>query len=173
MNDLYCYKNSDVLINKYGITDYELLEKLEIQKCGNRILSIIVHKDKYVANKNSFDLLVCIHKTIFEDLYEWAGEFIKIDIYKPERVLSGGSVEYSFYKNIEKELCKLFDEKHDFNFKNEDDICDFIASLWQIHPFREGNTRTCMLFSWIYFQQQDINLDYDLIQKIQDILEIH
>jgi len=59
-------------------------------------------KEKYSINKVE-DIFV-IHKTLFENVYEWAGRPRRINIYKEEQVLDGLSVEYAHYKNIKKEL---------------------------------------------------------------------
>lgn len=54
----------------------------------------------------TFDIehLISIHKYLFGDLYEWAGEFRDENLYKSERVLSGGSAEYADYQEIERKL---------------------------------------------------------------------
>lgn len=54
---IYCYPDSDVLKNKMGVRDSEQLSQLEKH-------------------------LQAIHKYIFQDIYEWAGEIRKVDIAK-------------------------------------------------------------------------------------------
>ena len=95
----HCYTGSDVLINKYNIRDKDLLQKLEIQKCCTRILGLDIRPSRIAYTYDTAHLMN-IHKYLFDDIYEWAGEFRKENFYKSERVLSGGSAEYADYKTI-------------------------------------------------------------------------
>ena len=38
-------------------------------------------------------------------------------------------------------------------------VFDFIAGIWQIHPFREGNTRTTAVFAILYLRQLGFDVD--------------
>ena len=42
----HCYPDSETLVNKYHIRDKELLEKLEIQKVGVKLLGLDVNPDR-------------------------------------------------------------------------------------------------------------------------------
>ena len=96
-----CYPESDVLINKYNIRDKELLEKFEIQKVFAKLLGLDV-KPARIDYTYDVEHMINIHKYLFGDIYEWAGTFRKENLYKSERVLSGGSAEYVDYHEIEK-----------------------------------------------------------------------
>jgi len=95
-----CYPGSDVLINKYNIHDKELLEKFEIQKVLVKLLGLDT-KPKRIDYTYDVDHFINIHRYLFGDIYEWAGTFRKENLYKSERVLSGGSAEYADYHEIE------------------------------------------------------------------------
>ena len=144
-----CYPDSDVLINKYDIRDKERMEKFEIQKVFVKLLGLDV-KPTRISYTYDVEHLVNIHKYLFGDIYEWAGTFRKENLYKSERVLSGGSAEYADYHEIEDRLEKLLEEYANVDWKNctskGDVVSDFLLALWSIHPFREGNTRTCITF---------------------------
>ncbi len=64
--------------------------------------------------------------------------------------MSGGSAEYEYadYHEIENRLKKLLQQYTDLDWaktaKKVDVVSDFLLELWSIHPFREGNTRTCI-----------------------------
>ena len=47
-------------------------------------------------------------------------------------------------------------------------MCDILSSVWEIHPFREGNTRSCLLTVWLLLLKKNIDLNFDLIQKRLD-----
>ena len=163
-----CYPESDVLINKYNIRDKELLEKFEIQKVFAKLLGLDV-KPTRIAYTYDVEHMVNIHKYLFEDIYEWAGTFRKENLYKSERVLSGGSAEYADYHEIEKLLKKLLQEYADFDWmktaKKGDTISDFLLALWSIHPFREGNTRTCITFLWHYLKGKSVDFQVALLRN--------
>lgn len=76
---MYCYPNSDVLINKLGIQEQEKLSVFERKLTMLRLLEII---DKPIKGNFDFAHLKAIHKYIFQDVYEWAGEVRKVDIAK-------------------------------------------------------------------------------------------
>ena len=95
----YCYPDSDVLINKYQIHDRKLLEKLEIQKVAIKLLGLDIRPQRIKATLDIAHL-TSVHKYLFGDLYEWAGTFRDENLYKSERVLSGGSAEYADYHDI-------------------------------------------------------------------------
>ena len=132
--------------------------ELECDFVSTRIVELL--------DDNKFELSVNhlkhIHKYLFQDVYEFAGEFRKIDFSKNEKILNNDSVAYgdcntlneSLEYDINKELEKKYDEMNIVEvIKN---ITDFSSSIWQVHPFREGNTRTTAVFIEKYL----INLGY-------------
>ena len=163
-----CYPDSDVLINKYNIRDKELLEKFEIQKVFAKLLGLDV-KPTRIAYTYDVENMVSIHKYLFGDIYEWAGTFRKENLYKSERVLSGGSAEYADYHEIEKRLKKLLQQYADLDWakiaKKGDVVSDFLLELWSIHPFREGNTRTCITFLWHYLKGKGVDFQVALLRN--------
>jgi len=163
-----CYPESDVLINKYNICDKELLEKFEIQKVFAKLLGLDV-KPVRISYTYDVEHLVNIHKYLFGDIYEWAGTFRSENLYKSERVLSGGSAEYADYHEIEKRLEKLLEEYADIDWKKTvkkgDVVFDFLLALWSIHPFREGNTRTCITFLWHYLRGKGVDFQVALLRN--------
>ena len=113
--------------------------------------------------------MINIHKYLFGDIYEWAGTFRKENLYKSERVLSGGSAEYADYHEIENRLKKLLQEYADIDWmkttKKGDVVSDFLLELWSIHPFREGNTRTCITFLWHYLKGKGVDFQVALLRN--------
>ena len=162
-----CYPDSDVLINKYNIRDKEMLEKFEIQKVFAKLLGLDVRPERINCTYD-VEHIVNIHKYLFGDIYEWAGTFRKENLYKSERVLSGGSAEYADYHEIEERLEKLLEEYADVDWKNVkkgEIVSDFLLELWSIHPFREGNTRTCITFLWHYLKGKGVDFQVALLRN--------
>ena len=164
----HCYPDSETLINKYNIRDKELLEKLEIQKVGVKLLGLDVNLDR-VSYTFDTEHLMQLHEYLFGDIYEWAGTIRDENIFKSERVLSGGSAEYADYKDITEKLAAMFENYQAVDWQGVSNIADmvseFLLELWTIHPFREGNTRTCVTFLWHYLQGRGIDFRLELLKN--------
>lgn len=165
MRDPYVYENTDVLINKLNIKTSDALDQAE----GNLVSLNIVDLTKHPIQINSVFDIKKIHKKLFSDLYEWAGENRKMNMYKQEPILDMLSVEYSDYNFIDKNL-----ESLDRTFLNTkwkelhkpetiDAIVLLISKLWRIHCFREGNTRTVTLFLYLFMKQIGFKVNIDFI----------
>lgn len=100
----------------------------------------------------SVDYLKHIHKCLFQDVYEFAGEFRKIDFSKQEKILNNDSVAYGDCRTLKESLeyDLSLEKNNDYKKMNPveviNNITKFSSSIWQVHPFREGNTRTTALF---------------------------
>lgn len=124
------------------------IEEFECDLVSTRIVELLKENDF----KLSIDYLKNIHKYLFQDLYEFAGNFRTVNFSKPELILNNDSVAYGDYKTINNSLEYDISLEQSKNY-NEMNIVDIIknitkfsSSIWQIHPFREGNTRTVALF---------------------------
>lgn len=120
--------------------------------------------------KSVFDIKT-IHKLLFSDLYDWAGENRKINMYKEEPVLNGLSVNYCDYCQIDIALTEL---DRDFKNTNWSDLSKketigalvgLISKIWRIHCFREGNTRTTTTFLYLFMKQLKLKVNIDFIGK--------
>lgn len=100
----------------------------------------------------SIETLVSIHKYLFAEILDCAGQLRKGNLRKKQWVLHGESVRYEQACKIEESLYDLFDIQKQFKFCQLDkeeslfNLAAFIARVWQVHPFREGNTRVTTVF---------------------------
>lgn len=78
-DSIYCYPDSFVLKNKLNITDGDLLEEAERNITALRILALRKNPPAGVMN---FRYLRRLHKYIFGDIYDWAGEVRNVNINK-------------------------------------------------------------------------------------------
>ena len=76
---IYCYPDSDVLMNKLNINDAEKLQEAERKLTMLRLIDLL---DRPVVGKFDFKHLQTIHKYIFQDIYPWAGKVRSVDIAK-------------------------------------------------------------------------------------------
>ena len=167
MKDIYVYEGTAVLINKLGIKDSKELEEKEGAIVSLNVLDLISHP---FAIKSVFDIKK-VHKRLFDDLYEWAGQNRTINMYKEEPVLNGLSVTYADYKEIDVSLKRLDSyfvsiEWGRLSHKETiDEVVKVISRLWRIHCFREGNTRTATVFLYLFLKQLNLKVNTDFIGK--------
>lgn len=164
MKDPYIQENG-TLINKLGITEYKDLNSAEKDIGFAKLIDIgEAFKQKYDAT-----YLKSIHKHIFGDIFDWAGEFRTVPVYKTEVVIPGLSLEYSAPKNIEEDLNVVLEELNGINWegKSIDEITiQFtreLARIWRVHPFRDGNTRTTLAFAENYSREHGFPMDIGIL----------
>lgn len=171
MKDPYLYPGSEILINKFDIKDERILNKLEADFVSSRLKDVI---QRGIEGDYDFKHLIRFHYAIFQDIYYWAGEIRTIDIEKAEPALGGISIEYSHKDNIKADIVKVLSEAKEINWdklsleEKAKTFSRFMADLWRIHPFREGNTRTIVTFCCYYAEQKGFSLNTDLLKDNSD-----
>lgn len=99
-----------------------------------------------------------IHRRLFEGIYPHAGKIRDYNIKKDEWVLDNDTVIYGGWQELRATLeYDLTQEKaFSYNGLSMDEVIHhlafFISRLWQIHVFREGNTRTTAVFLILYLR---------------------
>ena len=167
MKDPYVYEGTDVLINKLNIKDSNELDKAESEYA---IFNIDVLRHSGFQIDSILDCLK-IHKEIFTDLYDWAGQIRTIDIYKGEALLDGRSIDYVFASYIKQALLDLDKEYKATNWDKLENkekiekICYFVSEFWHIHPFREGNTRTSAMMLYFLLKKANMHVNMDFLSK--------
>lgn len=155
-----CYEGTSCLINKLNIRDEEKLNFVESQ--------ITIHKTAELANAQdfgSFDFshYKAIHKYLFNELYEWAGEIRTVNMSKK----GTNFVDVSEIESVASACFKRLQDKN--YFKNQEfddfveDIVDFYCTTNMLHPFREGNGRTQRIFISQLIQFNGYSIDFDKI----------
>ena len=168
MDDIYCYKGTNVLRNLYDIHDKDILDELERESTNTKILSLELQPEQ-IVNDISIEHLNELHRFLFGNLYEWAGQYRVVDLYKSERVLSGLSVEYAKHDEIEKRLEEFLNKASQFDWKDKEaalkSTFDLLIGIWEIHAYREGNTRTCTTFIKRILLSQGIEFNAGLLKE--------
>ena len=147
--------------------DFEKEENEEADKVSVRITEIL--------SENTFNFsiaeLLNIHKRLFTNIYEGAGEFRNYNFTKKEWVLNGDTVIYSAYETIKDALNYYFEQERNFSYKDLSldesikHLCRFTSNIWQVHPFCEGNTRTTAVFIIKYLRTFGFNINGDVFAK--------
>lgn len=165
--DPYLYPDCDVLKNKLNIKDQKQLDFTESNVVPLRIMAL--RKQNFAIN-SIFDIQK-IHKSLFESLFDWAGEFRAITMYKREPILNGYSIDYTPHDYIKKEMLELEEKFQSINWENLSNkekiakTSNIIQELWQIHCFREGNTRTVALFLYFLLKKIGLHINVGFLGK--------
>ena len=115
--------------------------------------------------------LISIHRRIFDGVFKHAGELRKYDITKKEWVLEGDTVRYLNWEDLRRALDYDIQQERAFIYKGKrkdemiSHLTRFVAGLWQIHAFGEGNTRTTAVFTILYLRSLGFNVENDLFAR--------
>ena len=140
--------------------------ELECEFVSTRIVELLQENNFEL----SVDYLKYVHKYLFQDVYEFAGEFRKIDFSKHEKILNNDSVAYGDCTTLKESLDYDISLEKEKNYKEMNivevvnNITKFSSNIWQVHPFREGNTRTTALFIEKYLISLGYNVDNSLFK---------
>lgn len=157
------YEVEDELKKYYTERDLKnkkIEEEYECDLVSTRIVQLL-SMDNFELSKEH---LKYIHEYLFKDIYDFNGKFREVNFSKPEIILNKDSVAYGDYKLIDNSIDYDISLEKDKNYNDMNivdiikNITKFTSSIWQIHPFREGNTRTTAVF----IQKYLINLGYNV-----------
>ena len=139
----------------------------EADKVSANIAKILASKT-FAFNTNGY---VSLHRRIFEGIFKHAGEIRQYDISKKEWVLEGDSVNYLNWEDLRRALDWDIEQEKNFSYKGLTDdekiehIAKFISGIWQIHAFREGNTRTTAIFTIQYLRSLGYEVNNEMFAK--------
>lgn len=141
----------------------------EADKVSTRITELLSEKSfSFTPNQ-----LLSIHERLFKGVFYKvkAGKFRDYNITKKEWVLNGDTVLYANADLINETLRYDFETEKNFDYSKlskEDTvkhITRFVANMWQIHPFGEGNTRTTAVFTIKYLRSLGFNVNNEPFEK--------
>ncbi|MCO6005674.1 Fic family protein [Actinoallomurus purpureus] len=141
-NDPYTDPSTGVLLNKLGISDPDELSRAEADLT---YLMLARLEARSLPGKYDLAHLRSFHKTIFGDLYPWAGELRTVLIAKGHpfclpQFIQSASDEIFFGLAREGYLRGL--RRSEFAGR----LAFYLGEINAIHPFREGNGRTQRAF---------------------------
>ncbi len=147
------------------LSDDERIE--EADKVSTRIAGIL-SETAFSFSPNEY---LGIHRKLFHGIYDHAGKIRDYNITKKEWVLDGASVVYGSASELRATLEYDFLQEKEFSYKglSMDEIIHhlalFIARLWQIHIFCEGNTRTAAVFFIKYLRVLGFSVTNDIFAE--------
>ena len=149
-----CYPDTTVLINKFDIRDEAKLNEVESVLSSARYAE---WESDPKANSFDFEHYKAIHRFLFSDLYDWAGEVRTVNISKKGTQFTPADKVPALAERIFKRLNSMNNLKDLPYYEFVDEIVDLYCATNTLHPFREGNGRTQRAF----FTQLIRNADYE------------
>jgi len=158
------------LVKEYYIKktahDDDDADKEEADRVSSNI-SKLLQTDAFTYSLAGF---AAIHRAIFEGVFKHAGRFRDYDISKKEWVLRNDTVLYGRWQDLRMTVEYDLEQERQFDYTvlNKDQMIEhlakFVAGLWQIHPFGEGNTRTTAIFTIKYLRSLGFSVNNDMFE---------
>jgi cell filamentation protein len=105
-----------------------------------------------------------VHRHIFRDVYIWAGK------YREKVRISKGDSTFCYPEHIPRQMTRLFEQlRRDNNLRGlpaqqfARGAATFLATLNAIHPFRDGNGRSQLVFMGLLAEAADHPLHLERI----------
>lgn len=169
MSDPYTDPQSGILRNKFGLRDQESLTRMETRATSFR--STLFELNPLKGNFDSAHLKA-IHSYLFQDVYEWAGQYRTVPLAKAELAGGGRITRFTPSELIKAELDKLFGQLSNERFLEGlprqyfvIKIAVLLSEINRIHPFREGNGRTQRLFVSQLAQRLGHELHFEVVSR--------
>lgn len=164
---IYCYRDSSVLKNRFGLRDPVKLKEVETDLSTIRQKDLLEHP---ILGRFSVNHLCRIHQYLFGDIYPFAGHFRREDIMKgTTRFLAHGEIKpklSNLLTQLRQESCLSglpFGEMADRS-------AYYMAELNYIHPFREGNGRTAREFMRQLFDRLGYEVSWNAVDTERMLL---
>ncbi len=158
-------EDSRRLINSYYQSKTARTPKEEEEEEADKVsanIARILQTNSFALNTNGY---ISLHRRIFEGVFKHAGEIRTYDITKREWVLEGATVNYLNWEDLRRALDWDIEQEKKFSYRGLTDderiehIALFISGIWQIHAFREGNTRTTAVFAIQFLRSLGFQVD--------------
>ena len=138
--DPYCYPGTSVLKNLPDLRTQEALDAFEAAATMQRA------DEPLPGGRFTVSHYRAVHRHLFQDVYAWAGAFRTVRLAKDASA-------FCYPEHISREIQTVFANLRAQNFLRgldaglfAQEAAAFLATLNAIHPFREGNGRTQLLF---------------------------
>ena len=124
-----------VLENKLGLTDSAELAREEEQISKKKAVNLFDFAILKLLSDGTYKTLAAIHKYLFEDIYDFAGEIRTVNLAK-------GNFRFAPLMYLQASLENI-DKMPQSNF---DEIVEKYVEMNIAHPFREGNGRSTRIW---------------------------
>ncbi|MBG6075362.1 Fic family protein [Polaromonas sp. CG_9.11] len=160
--DEYVYPGTTVLRNKADIRDHDALDAFEADATAVRMLELL---EQPIAGCFDFLHLCGLHRHLFQDVYEWAGEVRTVDISRDSSRFAHAPMIEGYLAG---ELGKIANENGLRGLTPERFVARLAHYMGEInaaHPFREGNGRTQRVFCVLLAEQAGYFIDFETVDQ--------
>jgi len=158
-SDPLCYPGTTVLRNKLELTNPAELDEYELAVFLTRA------DEPFPAGRLDYSHYRALHRHLFQDVYDWAGEARTIRIGK-----TGNWFCYPEY--IDREMARIFSELAELGYLRgyppvafSTAAAHLLAEINAVHPFREGNGRTQLAFLSLLVENAGLPFNDDLLDR--------
>lgn len=151
--------NKMILENRLNITNSDELAREEERISKKKAAELFDNKllDSFPAGK--FDTLQAIHKYMFEDIFDFAGEIRTVNLAKGNFRFAPSMYLQAALDNIDKMPQSTFDE-----------IIEKYIEMNIAHPFREGNGRSIRI--WLdHIPVAPLSEQYRIVEKQRELFD--
>jgi cell filamentation protein, protein adenylyltransferase len=139
-DDPYVYPGTTILRNKLGIRDAATLDALERRMVAQRMAEGIPTGDFDLAH------LQAIHRHLFQDVYHWAGKIRTVELNKAGQQFMFRQYLQSGMADVHRRLVNADYLRGITPVAFAQSAGTIIGDINYVHPFREGNGRTQLLY---------------------------
>ena len=143
------------LDNNLHILDSTELARMEEKISKKKAIELFEngYLDKYEAG--TFQMLAAIHKYLFDEIYEFAGEIRTVNIVKGNFRFAPVMYLHAAIENVEKMPQSTFEE-----------IIEKYVEMNIVHPFREGNGRSMRIWLDLILKKElNMVIDWRAVDK--------
>ena len=151
----YTDPKTGLLRNKQDITDKDVLLFVESGAVTKRLQELYENPIKI----KGIDSLFEIHKHLFQDIYEWAGNKRVVEISKDGKQFFPTSHFDNAFRYINQLIAEFNDIPADNKKMLADKLAEILDNVNYLHPFREGNGRTQREFLRLLALEKGLNLN--------------
>ena len=149
-----------ILENKLNITDQAELARAEEKISKTRAKKLFETGYLDTLEPGTFETLKMIHKYLFEEIYEFAGQLRKVNIAKGNFRFTPLTYLEEAIKNIEKMPHSTYEE-----------IIEKYVEMNIAHPFREGNGRNTRIWLDLILKKElNVVVDWSKVDKTDYLL---
>ena len=149
-----------ILENKLNITDQAELARAEEKISKARAKKMFETGYLDTLEPGTFETLKMIHKYLFEEIYEFAGQLRKVNIAKGNFRFTPLTYLEEAIKNIEKMPQSTYEE-----------IIEKYVEMNIAHPFREGNDRSTRIWLDLILKKElNVVIDWSKVDKTDYLL---
>ena len=149
-----------ILENKLNITDQAELARAEEKISKARAKKMFETGYLDTLKPGTFETLKIIHKYLFEEIYEFAGQLRKVNIAKGNFRFTPLTYLEEAIKNIEKMPQSTYEE-----------IIEKYVEMNIAHPFREGNGRSTRIWLDLILKKElNVVVDWSKVDKTDYLL---